>query len=76
LSFSEKESLLVTINTEYAAQAPLRWLHDIRKLWQDWNQDFMMTSSIKEFLQEGVAEGIFRNDIEVLLLMDFMQVSV
>lgn len=76
LSFVEKASRLGTIHAEFAAKAPAHYQRDIRKLWPDWNQDFRMMPSIEKFLEQGVKEGFFRSDIDVHLLMVFMQVSI
>jgi AcrR family transcriptional regulator len=76
LSFVEKASSLGKMHAEFVAKAPVHYQRDIRKLWPDWNQELRMMPSIEKFLRQGVDEGYFRSDIDVHLLIVFMQVSI
>jgi Transcriptional regulator len=76
LTFVEKANRMGKLYAEFAAKAPAHYQRDMRKLLPEWKPDLEFFSSVEVFLAEGVKEGYFRSDIDVHLLMVFMQVSI
>jgi len=76
LSFVEKANRLGAIHAEFIAKAPANYERDIQKFWPEWNPSLRMMPSIEKYLEQGVKEGFFRSDIDMHLLLVFMQVSI
>ena len=75
-SFLEKAHQLAIVYSTFAAQAPAHYHRDLERFSPSWNKDFDMNEYIESFLEEGVKQGYLRSDVNLHLLMVYMQVSI